>query len=41
MELLVAISILMVLAGLTLQVMESGREKAHIARATQKTKDQG
>ena len=41
MELLVAISILMVLAGLTLQVMKSGREKAHLARATQKIKDLG
>ena len=41
MEILVSISIVMVLAGITLQVMKSGREKAHLVRATQKIKDLG
>ena len=36
MELLVAISVVMVLAGLTMQVMKNGREKAQQVRATQK-----
>ena len=41
MELLVAISVVMVLAGLTMQVMKNGREKAQLVRATQKIKDLG
>ena len=41
MELLVAISVVMVLAGLTMQVMKTGREKALLVRATQKIKDLG
>ncbi len=41
MEILVSISIVMVLAGITLQVMKNGREKAHLVRATQKIKDLG
>ena len=41
MELLVAISVVMVLAGLTMQVMKNGREKAQQVRATQKIKDLG
>ena len=41
MELLVAISVVMVLAGLTMQVMKHGREKAQQVRATQKIKDLG
>ncbi len=41
MEILVSISIVMVLAGITLQVMKNGREKAHLVRATQKITDLG
>ncbi len=41
MELLVTISVVMVLAGLTMQVMKTARQKAHLARATQKIKDLG
>ena len=39
MELLVAISVVMVLAGLTMQVMKNGRQKAQQVRAAQKIKD--
>ncbi len=41
MEILVTMSVVMVLAGLTLQVMKNGRQKAHLVRATQKIKDLG
>jgi type II secretory pathway pseudopilin PulG len=41
MELLVAISVVMVLAGLTMQVMKNGRQKAQQVRAAQKIKDLG
>lgn len=40
-ELLIAMAVVMVLAGITLQVMNSVRQKAYLARATQKIKDLG
>lgn len=40
-ELLVVIAVIMVLAAISMQVMKSVREKANLARATQKIKDLG